>query len=201
MNNKHKILLAAIHLLDCPYKMWKKSRSVLFQLLLGTRNLNVGPHFSISNFQLVHISSGFSCGSQVRLHAFMCEENIGSKVIRIGSNVFINNSSFLSAKVGITIEANVLIGSNVFICDNSHGNPSIQFSIDESRLKAPVISKGPILISKGAWLCNNVVILPGVTVGYGAIVAANSVVSKDVEPFPLVGGVPARMIRRLARLN
>ena len=55
----------------------------------------------------------------------------------------------------------------------------------------------PVRIGDGAWLASRAVVLPGVTVGEGAIVAAGAVVTRSVEPHTLVGGVPARLIRHL----
>jgi galactoside O-acetyltransferase len=57
---------------------------------------------------------------------------------------------------------------------------------------------GPVAIENDAWIGTGVVILPGVTIGEGAIVGANSVVLKDVKPYTIVGGVPARFIRNLS---
>lgn len=54
---------------------------------------------------------------------------------------------------------------------------------------------GPVIIKKNAWIAISVVILPGVTIGEGAIVASGSVVTKDVPPNTLVGGAPARVIK------
>ena len=56
---------------------------------------------------------------------------------------------------------------------------------------------GPIVIKNDAWLGTGVVILPNITIGEGAIIGANSVVTKDVEPYTIVGGIPAREIRRV----
>lgn len=53
---------------------------------------------------------------------------------------------------------------------------------------------GPVTIHNHAWIANRVIILPGVTVGEGAVVAAGAVVTKDIPPFSIVGGVPARVI-------
>lgn len=60
------------------------------------------------------------------------------------------------------------------------------------------VKHGPITIEDDAWLGAGVVVLPGLTVGEGAVVAANSVVTRDVEPYTMVGGAPARLIRQVA---
>ncbi|MBI4287643.1 MAG: acyltransferase [Chloroflexi bacterium] len=59
----------------------------------------------------------------------------------------------------------------------------------------------PIVIKKNAWIAVGANIMPGVTVGEGAVVAANSLVTRDVPPHTMVGGVPARVIKRLSAFN
>lgn len=59
-----------------------------------------------------------------------------------------------------------------------------------------MVSKGPVIIGKNVWIGDKATILPGVTIGEGAVIAANSVVSKNVPPFSVVGGIPARIIKQ-----
>ena len=59
-------------------------------------------------------------------------------------------------------------------------------------------SKGPVIIEENVWIGDKVTILPGVTVGQGAVIAANSVVSKDVPAFSVVGGIPAKVIKNIS---
>ena len=61
-----------------------------------------------------------------------------------------------------------------------------------------VYSKGPVIIEKNVWIGDKVTILPGVTVGQGAVIAANSVVSKDVPAFSVVGGIPAKLLKNIS---
>ena len=55
--------------------------------------------------------------------------------------------------------------------------------------------KGPVVIGNNVWLADKVSVMPGVTIGDGAIVAANAVVTKDVPPYALVAGIPAKVIK------
>jgi maltose O-acetyltransferase len=74
---------------------------------------------------------------------------------------------------------------------------TIDHEIGNAYKRCGLSHSGPIVIGNGVWIASNAVILPGVTVGDGAVVAAGAVVTKDVAPNTLVGGVPARAIREL----
>lgn len=106
--------------------------------------------------------------------------------LSIGQNVFINYNCSMMAVGRIIIEDDVQIGPNVMIVTTNH-----DFNHREVVLHAPVI------IKKGAWIGGRSLILPGVTIGENAVVAGGAVVTKDVEPNTIVGGNPARVIKRL----
>lgn len=119
-----------------------------------------------------------------------------SPTIRIGNNSCIGDFSHVTSINKIIIGNNVLMGKNILITDNSHGN------LDDSGInipptKRPLYSKGPVIINDNVWIGEKSTILPGVTIGYGAIIAANAVVSKDVPSLCIVGGNPARVIKTL----
>lgn len=109
----------------------------------------------------------------------------------------LNSDSNSSLSVSIHDDAPVfvgnrtLIGPGVCICTSTHDlEPSIRNAQGGSFAK-------PIRIGDDCWIGARAIILPGVTIGDGSMVAAGAVVSKDVEPGCVVGGVPARIIRRL----
>lgn len=113
--------------------------------------------------------------------------NIG-QFTRIGKNVFINHAcSFLDIG-GITIEDDVLIGPKVNLITEGH-------PLAPSERKALTVK--PIVIKRNAWIGAAVTILPGVTVGENAVVAAGAVVSKDVPANTVVAGVPAKEIKNI----
>lgn len=110
------------------------------------------------------------------------------KFTRFGRNVFVNfNCTFLD-RGGITIEDDVFIGPNVNLITENHP--------EEPRLRHNVYAR-PILIRRNAWIGAGAIVLPGVTVGENAIVAAGAVVTKDVPDNAIVAGVPARFIRNI----
>ena len=108
------------------------------------------------------------------------------KHTKIGKNVFINFDCVFLDLGGITIEDNVLIAPKVSLL--SEGHP---ISPNERQSLVP----GHIHIRKNAWIGAGATILPGVTVGENAVVAAGAVVSKDVPANTVVGGIPAKIIK------
>lgn len=111
-----------------------------------------------------------------------------SKLI-IGNNVFFNYGCMIVSGGGVSIGDNVLLGPGVTILSANHDtNPGVLM-----RTSGPVF--GHVNIGPDVWLAARCTILPGVTIGEGAVVAAGAVVTKDVEPHTIVGGVPASVIR------
>ncbi|HKG04900.1 MAG TPA: sugar O-acetyltransferase [Pedobacter sp.] len=110
------------------------------------------------------------------------------KQTKIGKNVFINFDCVFLDLGGITIEDNVQIAPRVSLL--SEGHPT---SIAD---RHSLIAK-PIHIKKNAWIGANATILQGVTIGENSVVAAGSVVSKDVPDNTIVGGIPAKFIKSI----
>jgi len=111
--------------------------------------------------------------------------------MRIGDGTWIGQQCFLHSAGGITIGRNVGIGPAVKIITSHHE------AADKSKpiLHTP-ISFSPVVIEDDADIGIGAIILPGVTIGKGAQVGAGAVVCKDVEPYSIVGGVPAKLIRK-----
>ena len=110
--------------------------------------------------------------------------------LKIGSNCYFNAGATFEAGGQITIGDNVYFGHEVLVLTTSH-------AIDDPAQRAGDFTRNNISIGDGAWVGARAVVLPGVTIGAGAIVAAGAVVAKDVPPHTLVGGVPAKPIRKL----
>lgn len=106
---------------------------------------------------------------------------------RLGKNVFVNFGCSFMDRGGITIEDGALIGPNVQLITENHTL--------EPELRRYVYGK-PIIIKKKAWLGAGVTVLPGVTIGENAVVAAGAVVTKDVPDNTIAAGVPAKIIRK-----
>lgn len=110
------------------------------------------------------------------------------KNLRFGKRVFINSGCKFQDQGGITIGDDVLIGHNVMIATLNH-------SMDPMHRGDMV--PGRVSIGDKVWIGANATILPGVKIGYGAIIAAGAVVNKDVAPLTIVGGVPAKVIKKI----
>ncbi len=104
--------------------------------------------------------------------------------LRIGRNTIIGNDSMLDARNGITIGDNVSLSMGVWIWTMEHDPQDPWYGV----------KGGPVVIEDYAWISCRAVILPGVTIGKGAVVAAGAVVTRDVPPYTIVGGTPAKVI-------
>lgn len=111
------------------------------------------------------------------------------KNIHVGKNVFINMGCKFQDQGGIFIGDGALIGHNVMLATLNHAK--------SPKDRASMIP-APVHIGRNVWVGSNATVLPGVTIGDGAIVAAGAVVDKDVPENTIVGGVPAKIIRRLS---
>jgi maltose O-acetyltransferase len=115
--------------------------------------------------------------------------NLGRRLC-FGSHCWVNTGLRLELGARITVCDHVTIGHEVMLITSSH-----EYSVPQHR--AGRLTIAPITVEEGAWLGARCTILPGVTVGRGAVVAAGAVVNRDVPANTLVGGVPARVLREL----
>jgi lipopolysaccharide O-acetyltransferase len=134
---------------------------------------------------------GFVTGYFVRIDAFGHKSRI-----RIGQDVQVNDAVHIGAIESVDIGDRVLIASRVFITDHNHGDygRTENSSPDVAPALRPLYAR-PVRIEDDVWIGEAAVILPGVTVGRGCVIAANAVVTVDVPPMSVVAGVPARVVR------
>ena len=111
--------------------------------------------------------------------------------VEIGSNVSFNSNVMINARgVGkILIGKNVLIGPNVVVRSNNHIYEDYNVPIINQGM-----TNGEIIIEDNVWISSNCVILPNCIIGEGSVVAAGAVVTKNIEPYSIVGGIPAKKI-------
>ncbi len=114
--------------------------------------------------------------------------------LTIGNNVGISQNCFIQVRGKVEIGSNVMFGPNVSIFSENHGFADLIVPM----INQPTI-RGQVIIEDDVWLGTRAVILSGVRIGKGSIVAAGSVVNKDVPPYAIVAGVPAKIVK--SRLN
>lgn len=148
------------------------------------KNIIIGSNVTLnSNNRKYHLNMH----SPVKLMA-----DTPNAIIIIGDNCRINGAC-IHAQNRIEIGKNCLIAANVQIMD-SNGH-ELSFDNPENRINTRDIPK-EVVIGDNVWVGANSFILPGVHIGYGSVIAANSVVTKDVPPMSLYGGSPARLIKK-----
>jgi putative colanic acid biosynthesis acetyltransferase WcaF len=159
--------------------VWADLRLYLLTLVGGV------PSHTLRNFCYRRAGVQLALTSSLHWRArFFCPEGL-----RIGAHCTLGNDGFFDARDGITIGENVNVAAEVRIYTREH-------DIDD-----PLFAEtgGPVVIEDYAYIGTRVTILPGVRIGRGAVVATGAVVTRDVPPFMLVGGVPAKPIRERAR--
>ncbi|WP_395672008.1 sugar O-acetyltransferase [Inquilinus sp.] len=114
----------------------------------------------------------------------------GGPDITVGRNVFVNQNCTFYDLGGLDIGDDVMIGPNVSLVTSGH-------PLEPAQRRAAVIAR-PIVIERNVWIATGAIVIGGVTVGENSVVAAGSVVTRDVPPNSLVGGNPARLIRSIA---
>ncbi len=139
--------------------------------------------------------NGFTTGIGVRIEAYSKNKEV---IVRIGKNVQLNDYVHIAGIQGVTLGDHVLVASRVFISDHNHGNYS-PFGVESDPYQIPknrpLFSK-TVFIDSNVWIGEGAFILPGVTVGFGSVIAAGAVVTKDVPPQTIVAGNPARVIKK-----
>jgi acetyltransferase-like isoleucine patch superfamily enzyme len=113
----------------------------------------------------------------------------GASHTSIGNNTLVTNRCILDSRGGLTIGDDVLVGYESIIITSSH-----RFEDPNTPIRLQGAKTAPVVIGNDVWLGTRVLVMPGVTIGNGAVVAAGAVVTKDVPPYAIVGGVPARII-------
>ena len=150
----------------------------------------------LSGEKRIALGSNLFVGSDSWLQTLADGDN-HSVAITVGDGTSIAGSCVISAVRSVRLEENVLLARNVYISDHSHRY---------TQTDQPVMDQGvekikPVLIKKGSWLGQNVVVCPGVTIGTGAVIGANSVVTQDVPDFSVAAGAPARVVKTIAAVE
>jgi lipopolysaccharide O-acetyltransferase len=141
--------------------------------------------------------AGLTTGRGLRIDALDLIPGCTPSLI-VGRDVQINDYVHLAVVSSLTVGDRVLIASKVFITDHQHGSYK-ENQQHSSPLLAPAqraLSHAPVTIGDDVWIGESVSILPGVTIGNGAIVGTHATVTRDVPAYSIVAGSPARVIKR-----
>jgi acetyltransferase-like isoleucine patch superfamily enzyme len=146
--------------------------------------------------KFIQISEGFTTGVGCRLEAYPQDQQ--SQTLFIGKDFQMNDYVHITAMESVKIGNHVLLASKIYISDCTHGSYSGDQNDSDPDIapdKRPLFSK-PVSIEDNVWLGEFVSVLPGVTIGKGTIVGANSVVSKSLPPYVIAVGTPAKPIKQ-----
>jgi acetyltransferase-like isoleucine patch superfamily enzyme len=189
-------------------------RGLMYRLCIGSvkGNLFIGKNVAIRYPKNLHLgtqviiedgaeinclaSNGMQLGDRVSIgkYAIIRPSNIyGGPIgegLVMGNNSNIGPYNYIGCSGKITIGNNVMLAPRVSIYAENHvfDNPNIT-------IKAQGVTKSAVVIEDDCWIAANVVILAGVTIGKGSVIAAGSVVNDDIPAFSVVAGVPARVIK------
>lgn len=152
--------------------------------------------FDVRGRNYIQIGRNFTSGRYCRFEAYPLDGK--SVVLKIGINVQVNDYVHITAMKNLVIGNNVLLASKIYISDCSHGSYAGD-SNDTSPLIHPqerLYSASFVEIKDDAWIGESVSILPGVIIGKGSIIGANSVVTKSIPDYCIAVGNPAVVIKR-----
>ena len=175
---------------DLIYRVW-------IQRYLGMDySIYVKRPFVVVGKEYIKVGRLFKSASDVRIEAW---DRRGDKrytpSISIGDNAFLNHGTHISAVNDLIIGDNLLTGSYVSIIDNNHGQNKTIEELMTPPSERDLYSKGPIHIGNNVWIGDKASIFGGVTIGDGAIIGANSVVTHDIPAYSIAVGNPAKVIR------
>ena len=159
----------------------------------------------IKDFILNSIAAGVLCHRRLRMSIYRlygaeiptdceikprCYLGLGKGHLKVGGGAFVNYKCWFDLGADIVIGDKCNIAMNVTFMNSDH-------DMADSERRAGVYHPKPIIVGDGCWIGANSLIMPGVTIGTGVVIAAGSVVTKDCESDCLYGGVPAKKIKEL----
>lgn len=165
------------------------------------RRLGAGTIISRScvlvNPRYISIGEGSSIGAGSVITAWdRYESDAFLPEIIIGKFTSIGSECHITAINKVVVGDWVLVGKKVSIIDNSHGD-FVAGQLAVAPVKRTLSSKGPVVIEDNVWIGDKATVLPGVTIGRGSVIAANSVVTRDIPAACVAAGVPARVVRTI----
>lgn len=167
------------------------------------RRFKYAPHFTCFGYPFEmqggrYISIGRGCiiGKDVRLNAIdRWQDETFTPEIIIGEHTLVSPRCHIGCIDRIIIGNHVTLGDRVYITDHVHGH-SLREEMDTPPFDRPLVSRGGVTIEDFVQIGENCVVLPGVTIGRGTIVGAGAIVTKDLPPYCVAAGNPAKVIKQ-----
>nr|WP_321410897.1 acyltransferase [uncultured Carboxylicivirga sp.] len=157
--------------------------------------VKIGSNTRMGSFTKIYTNTSWNIGNDVKI-ATHCDifarESLNSGRLCIGNGSHIGDGTIIDMCSDVTIDEEVAIGPNCTIYTHDHKFDDM----NKPAWKGGLILK-PVVIKRGAWIGSNVTILPGVTIGERAVIAAGAVVTQNVSPNTIVGGVPAKLLKEI----
>lgn len=148
---------------------------------IGNNNISLGNNVFIMAYSTIAAYSRY-------------RQQLFSPSIEIGDDVTIGERAHITSINKIIIGKGVLLGKSVTITDNSHGKNGKE-DICIRPAERQLISKGAVIIGEKCWLGDKVTVCPGVTIGDGCVIGANSVVTKNLPSYTICAGNPCKIIK------
>ena len=178
------------------FREWKLH---LFNRLCLGRDTHIDPSARIMGMKYITLGKNFKADKGFWLHAV---DTHGGQMFKpriiIGDDVSFGDWCHVGATHLVRIGNHVLFGSKCYVTDHNHGiyTGDACSHPDTPPAERPLTADSYVIIEDNVWVGDGVAILPGVTVGRGAIIATNAVVTKDIPPYTICAGIPARPIKK-----
>jgi acetyltransferase-like isoleucine patch superfamily enzyme len=171
----------------------RRTQLIGFEKIKISRTISIGRNVKISSMG----STGFIFGKNFSIKDFSIIESFGSikkesGSLSIGDNVGISEFCYFSIRGNLTIGDDVIVGPNVKIFTENHS-----FEVSEIPFRLQDETRNDVKIGSNVWIGSGATILPGVLIGDNVVIAAGSIVNKNVENNSLVGGIPAKLLKNL----
>ncbi len=173
---------------------WRYFQNIKNRLIFGHYggNVYIHPGVHIVRPRFISIGDNVTISTDTDIYVHPVDRDSREFIIQIGNNVHIGRNNIIGARKSVILEDHVLLGPHVMIGDHSHRYEDVAVPI---KLQ-DATEAGPVRIERDSWIGANVFILPNVTIGRHSVVGANSVVNRDIPPYSVAVGAPARVIKR-----
>jgi acetyltransferase-like isoleucine patch superfamily enzyme len=173
---------------------WRYIQNTKNRMIFGHygRDVYIHPGVRIVKPQFISVGDKVRIGKNTDIYIHPIRSDSREFILEIGNNVHIGNYNIIGARNSIVLEENVLLGPRVIIADHSHRYENVEVPIKSQE----AAEGGPVRIERDCWIGANVFVFPNVTIGRHAVIGANSIVNRNIPPYSVAVGAPARVIKR-----